>query len=84
MQTKEGILINNQAATEELQDFENVRNRLMEKSKEPVEEQKSISLSHVSESHLATLEVCSTSKSKPQKNTKKRQQRAASKKWGYR
>ncbi|XP_020225887.1 uncharacterized protein LOC109807711 [Cajanus cajan] len=60
--TKDEILIENQAAKEELHDFESVRNQFMEKTKEPVEEQKSISTAQVSESDMDTENAGSTFK----------------------
>ncbi|KAL2330055.1 hypothetical protein Fmac_017636 [Flemingia macrophylla] len=55
---KDEILIENQAAKEELHDFESVRNQFMDKTKEP--EQKSVSTAQVSEPDMDTENAVST------------------------
>ncbi|KAK7340470.1 hypothetical protein VNO77_21174 [Canavalia gladiata] len=85
--TKDEILIQNQAANEELHDFENVRNQFLEKTKESIEEQKSISTAQVSESDMdnenavSTLKACSTSKSNFRRNTKRGRKKSGTKRW---
>lgn len=85
---KDEILIENQAAKEELHAFESVRNQFMEKTKESVEEQKCISTAQVSESDMdtkngiSTLKACSTSNSRFRgRNTRRGRKKPASKRW---
>ncbi|TKY65241.1 hypothetical protein E2542_SST08099 [Spatholobus suberectus] len=85
--TKDEILIQNQAAKEELHDFECVRNQFMEKTKESVEEQKSIFTAQVSESDMDTENAVSTSKagstsnSNFRRSTKRGRKKSGSKRW---
>ncbi|XP_027352031.1 uncharacterized protein LOC113862925 isoform X2 [Abrus precatorius] len=83
---KDEILVQNQAANEELHDFENVRNQFVEKAKESVEEQKSISAIQVSESDMDTENAvstlkASTSKSNIRRNTKRGRKKSGAKRW---
>lgn len=87
MQTKDEILIQNQAAKEELHDFESVRNQFEEKTKKSVEEQKPISTAQVSESVMdtenavPTLKAGSTSNSNFRRITNRRRKKPGSKRW---
>ncbi|KAH1156123.1 hypothetical protein AAZX31_18G233100 [Glycine max] len=85
--TKDEILIQNQAAKEELHDFESVRNQFVEKTKKSVEEQKPISAAQVSESVMdtenavPTLKAGSTSNSNFRRITNRRRKKPGSKRW---
>ena len=94
VQSKDGALVQNHAAEEELHDLENVRNHLVEETKELVENNKSIPLFQVSESDLvaedavpnvhSTLKLCSTLKSSVPRNKRKRRKKSGSKCWSRR
>ncbi|KAI4346518.1 hypothetical protein L6164_007408 [Bauhinia variegata] len=72
--TKDGILVHNQAAKEEKHNDENIRNQLAEKTKVGDE------MPHVP----SKVKPCSTSKSNIPRNAKKRKRKASSKRWSRR
>ncbi|XP_028769124.1 uncharacterized protein LOC114726636 isoform X2 [Neltuma alba] len=84
--TKDGVLIQNHVAKEELQRFENVRNELVKTTDESFEERKSISPVRVLEPESATeiaannlqpaVQACSTLKSNPSKNQRRRRRKS--------
>ncbi|CAJ1827124.1 unnamed protein product [Sphenostylis stenocarpa] len=84
---KDGILIQNQAAKEELHDFESVRNQFVEKNKELVEEHKSMSTAQVVESEMdaenavSTLQVGSASNSNFRRSKRRGRRKIVSKGW---
>ncbi|KAG6630563.1 hypothetical protein CIPAW_13G027500 [Carya illinoinensis] len=88
-QTEEGILIHNQAAKEESDDFGEVRGWLVEKPQVPQEEQKTIPQELPTEMTTpkvqSNVKSCSPSKSSFPRHTRRRGRRkAGSKKWSRR
>ncbi|RDX77607.1 hypothetical protein CR513_42239, partial [Mucuna pruriens] len=85
--TKDEILIENQAAKEELHDLERVRNQFMDKTKESVEGQKFISTAQASESDMdidnavSTSKAGSTSNSNFRRSAKRGRKKSGSKRW---
>lgn len=77
MQTNDEILIQNQAAKEGLHDFESVRNQFMEKTKESVEEHKSVS----TENAVSALQVGSASNSNLRRSKRRGRRKIISKGW---
>jgi len=77
MQTKDDILIQNQAAKEELHDFESIRNQFMEKAKESVEEHKSMS----TENPVSALQVGSASNLNLRRSKRRGRRKIVSKGW---
>ncbi|BAT83426.1 uncharacterized protein HKW66_Vig0110580 [Vigna angularis] len=75
--TEYGILIQNQAAKEELHDFESGRNQFMEKTKESVEEHKSMS----PENAVSALQVGSASNSNLRRSKRRGRRKIGSKGW---
>ncbi|KAK7394556.1 hypothetical protein VNO78_15087 [Psophocarpus tetragonolobus] len=88
--TKDEILIQNQAAKEELHNYESVRDQFVEKNKESVEEQKMVSTAQVSESDtntanaVSTLKAGSTLNSNFRRGTKRKRKKPGSKGWKQR
>ncbi|ESW11624.1 hypothetical protein PHAVU_008G045900 [Phaseolus vulgaris] len=75
--TNDEILIQNQAAKEGLHDFESVRNQFMEKTKESVEEHKSVS----TENAVSALQVGSASNSNLRRSKRRGRRKIISKGW---
>lgn len=77
--TKDGVLIHNQLAKEELQTFENVRNELVKTTDESVEERNVSEPDSATEIAAANLQpavqACSTSKSSLLRNRRRRKRR---------
>jgi len=77
MQTEDEILIQNQAAKEELHDFESIRNQFMEKTKESVEEHKSMS----TENTVSAFQVGSASNSNLRRSKRRGRRKIGVKGW---
>lgn len=77
MQTEDEILIQNQAGKEELHDFERVRNQFMEKTKESVEEHKSMS----TENAVSAFQVGCASNSNLRRSKRRGRRKIGSKGW---
>ncbi|XP_014496601.1 uncharacterized protein LOC106758176 isoform X2 [Vigna radiata var. radiata] len=75
--TEDEILIQNQAGKEELHDFERVRNQFMEKTKESVEEHKSMS----TENAVSAFQVGCASNSNLRRSKRRGRRKIGSKGW---